>query len=126
MVSAISTAPSTASETATTASAPAKRSAAASTTASSSKTAVPPKTAVSRTASPPAAAASSTTSGTEAENLLAAVYATTVAGKNYSGSVEESGGEYSASVPNLPGASASGSSVQSAENNLTLVIDTLV
>jgi len=99
---------------------PAKPSAAASTTASLSKTAV------SRTASSSAAATSTTTSGTGVENLLAAVYSTTVAGRNYSGSVEESDGEYNASVPNLPGASAIGSSVQPAENNLTLVIDTLV
>lgn len=61
-----------------------------------------------------------------AEDTLAAVYSATVGGKNYSGSVEQSGGVYSASVPNLPGASASGSSVQAAENNLTLRIDTLV
>jgi hypothetical protein len=49
----------------------------------------------------------------------------TVAGKSYSGSVVESDGEYEASVPNLPGASASGSSIESAENNLAVVIDTL-
>ncbi|MGC1869323.1 MAG: hypothetical protein WA700_00065 [Acidobacteriaceae bacterium] len=57
---------------------------------------------------------------------LSAVYTDTVGGKNYSGSVAESNGEYVASVPNLPGASASGSSVQSAENNLNTVIDALV
>jgi predicted RNase H-like HicB family nuclease len=57
---------------------------------------------------------------------LAASYSTTVGGKNYSGSVEESGGTYVASVGNLPGASASGSSVQSAENNLSIKIDELV
>lgn len=59
------------------------------------------------------------------EATLAAVYSTTVAGKSYSGSVEESGGEYEASVANMPGARASGSSVQSAENNLDIKIDTL-
>ena len=57
---------------------------------------------------------------------MAGVYTDTVGGKSYSGSVAESGGTYTASVPNLPGASASGSSVQSAENNLNVVIDTLV
>ncbi|MGA7708793.1 MAG: hypothetical protein WCD77_13465 [Acidobacteriaceae bacterium] len=57
---------------------------------------------------------------------LSAVYSDTVGGKSYSGSVAESNGEYVASVPNLPGASASGSSVQSAENNLNTVIDALV
>jgi predicted RNase H-like HicB family nuclease len=56
---------------------------------------------------------------------LAASYSTTVAGKNYSGSVEESGGTYTASVPDVPGASASGSSVQSAENNLNIKLDIL-
>ena len=57
---------------------------------------------------------------------LSAVYSDTVGGKSYSGSVAESNGEYVASVPNLPGASANGSSVQSAENNLNTVIDALV
>jgi predicted RNase H-like HicB family nuclease len=57
---------------------------------------------------------------------MAAVYSTSVAGKSYSGSVDESGGEYTASIPNLPGASASGSSLESAENNLNAVIDMLV
>jgi predicted RNase H-like HicB family nuclease len=59
------------------------------------------------------------------EATLAAGYSTTAAGKSYSGSVEESGGEYEASVANMPGASASGSSIQSAENNLDIKIDTL-
>ena len=57
---------------------------------------------------------------------LAASYSTTVGGKNYSGTVEESGGTYTASVANLLGAIASGSSIQSAENNLSIRIDTLV
>jgi len=52
-------------------------------------------------------------------------YSTSVAGKSYSGSVEESGGTYTASVPGQPGASANGSSVQSAENNLDAVLDSL-
>jgi predicted RNase H-like HicB family nuclease len=58
--------------------------------------------------------------------MFAAVYTTTIAGKSYSGSVEQSNGEYIGSVPNLPGASASGSSIQSAENNLGAIIDTIV
>jgi hypothetical protein len=49
---------------------------------------------------------------------------TIAAGKNYSGSVEESGGMYLASVPNPPpGVSASGPSVQSAEDNLNIKLD---
>lgn len=54
-----------------------------------------------------------------------ASYSITVGGKNYSGSVEESGGTYIASVPNPPGASAVGSSVQSAEENLNIKLDSL-
>ena len=70
---------------------------------------------------------SQSTSNSEAgEASLAAVYSTTVDGTTYSGSVEESGGEYTASVANLPGASASGSSIQTAEDNLGSIIDTLV
>ena len=57
--------------------------------------------------------------------VLAAVYSTTVDGKSYSGSVEKSNGTYTASVANLPGASASGSSVASAENALGIIISVL-
>jgi len=57
---------------------------------------------------------------------VAASYSATVAGKNYPGSVEEAGGVYIASVPNPPGASASGSSVETAENNLNIKLDALV
>jgi predicted RNase H-like HicB family nuclease len=53
-------------------------------------------------------------------------YSTTVAGKQYSGSVEESDGEYTASVSSLAGATASGSSVTAAENNLNNRINELV
>ena len=66
-------------------------------------------------------------SASSAAQLMADTYTDTVNGKNYSGSVQqESGGEYTASVPHLPGATASGSSAQSAENNLGTVIDELV
>jgi hypothetical protein len=70
--------------------------------------------------------AQSTSNSSAAEASLAAVYSVTVGGTSYSGSVEESGGEYTASIANLPGASASGSSVQGAEDNLGSIIDTLV
>jgi predicted RNase H-like HicB family nuclease len=49
-----------------------------------------------------------------------------VGGKQYSGSVLESDGEYTASVPDVPGATASGSTEQAAENNLNARIDELV
>jgi predicted RNase H-like HicB family nuclease len=79
------------------------------------------------TSSGAAVSASTQSLSSGAEETQAAVYSTTVAGKNYSGSVvEETGGVYEASVPNMPGATATGSSVQSAENNLSVRIDTLV
>jgi predicted RNase H-like HicB family nuclease len=53
-------------------------------------------------------------------------YSTTVGGTQYSGSVQESGGEYTASVPNLQGATATGATEQAAENNLDARIDELV
>jgi hypothetical protein len=52
-------------------------------------------------------------------------YSTTVAGKTYNANVTKSNGEYTAAASNLPGASASGSSVQAAENNLTTRISIL-
>lgn len=61
-----------------------------------------------------------------ATDSLSATYSTTVGGKSYSGSVSEANGEYTASVPNLPGATATGSSAQAAENNLSAIIDRLV
>jgi len=60
------------------------------------------------------------------EEELVTSYTTTVAGKSYSGSVEKSGSQYTASVGNLAGATASGSSAAAAENNLTVKIDELV
>jgi len=56
---------------------------------------------------------------------LAASYSTTVEGKDYGGTVEESAGTYTASVPIPPGARASGSTIQAAENNLNIILDTL-
>lgn len=53
-------------------------------------------------------------------------FSTTVQGKQYSGSVQESNGQYTASVPGLAGASASGSSITAAENALYIRIDELV
>jgi hypothetical protein len=49
-----------------------------------------------------------------------------VSGKHYSGSVQESNGVYTASASGLAGASASGSSLQAAENNLTTRISEIV
>jgi len=59
-------------------------------------------------------------------DAIATDYSLTVGGKQYSGSVSETGGQYVASIPNLAGVIASGSSVQSAENNLSTRISILV
>lgn len=61
-----------------------------------------------------------------AVETLAAVYTTTVGGQQYTGDIEQSGAEYTASVANLPGVSASGSSVIDAEINLSIRIDEIV
>ena len=50
---------------------------------------------------------------------------TTVAGKNYALSIEQAGDVYIASVPNPPGATATGSSAETAESNLNIKLDTL-
>jgi hypothetical protein len=109
---------------------------------SSAKSAVPARPAVVTvpSAAPGPAAATATTTpqpavrsggsggggGVTASALDAATtYSTTVGGKNYSGSVQESDGVYEASIPNLPGASASGSSAELAETNLDSLISVL-
>jgi hypothetical protein len=61
-----------------------------------------------------------------AANLVSQIYSTTVSGKSYSGSIEQSGGQYVISIPNLLGATASASTAKAAENALTLKIDILV
>jgi hypothetical protein len=58
-------------------------------------------------------------------STLAATYSTTVSGKNYAGSVEKAAGVYIASVPSPPGITASGLSVQTAEDNLNMKLDAL-
>ena len=61
-----------------------------------------------------------------AVDALTSGYSTTVDGKQYAASVVESGGGYTASISSVPGATATGTSEQAAENNLTLRIDALV
>ena len=73
-----------------------------------------------------AASTSSAASSGSVADTLAAVYSTTVGGVQYNGSVEQSGNEYSVSIPNLPGATASGSSILSVENKLANRIDEIV
>jgi predicted RNase H-like HicB family nuclease len=97
-----------------------------------------PSFSIDQESAPPAAAQSSApafsaSSVAEIQNssasaevaTIAATYSTTVAGKSYGASVEESGGVYTASVPMPPGLSASGASIESAELNLSIVLDTL-
>jgi hypothetical protein len=59
---------------------------------------------------------------------LAAVYTTSVAGHDYLGMVQQTAGEYVASAadPPAPPITGTGSSIQAAENNLTVVIDEMV
>jgi hypothetical protein len=57
---------------------------------------------------------------------IPASYTTNAGGKSYSASVEEAGGVYVASVEVPPEASATGSSVQAAEDSLSARIDALV
>jgi hypothetical protein len=112
------------SSTATAASkAPATTAAASAAPAKAIATAASPKPAA---PAAPHGGGSGSTASSAAEELVIATYSTTVGGKSYSGSVQEqAGGQYVASVPNLPGATASGSSIQAAEDNLGLVINIL-
>jgi len=101
-----------------TATAPASKATTAAATPAPAAPAVSTKTA--------ATAAPHSGGGSPVEDLVSATYSTTVGGKSYSGSVQEqAGGQYVASVPNLPGATAGGSSIQAAEDNLGLVINIL-
>ena len=111
-------------------SSPAARPASAKALPSTASTSAAPATAPPSTAAPARsshshAAQARGASGSAAETMVT-IYSTTVAGKQYSGSVEEANGEYTASVPNLAGATASGSSAEAAENNLNARIDELV
>jgi hypothetical protein len=75
---------------------------------------------------PPAALPQAASSTSSAASLVNMIYSTNVGGKSYSGNIKQSGGTYQITVPNLPGATASGSTLQSAENALNIKIDTLV
>lgn len=92
------------------------------TVAAATSAPAPAKAATSHAAPAPSPSASSAA----AVETLAAVYSTTVGGKQYTGDIEQSGAEYTASVANLPGVSASGSSVIDAEINLSTRIDEIV
>jgi hypothetical protein len=72
------------------------------------------------------AATAAAAAAAAAVDALTSGYSTTVDGKQYAASVVESGGGYTASISSVPGATATGTSEQAAENNLTLRIDALV
>jgi hypothetical protein len=59
------------------------------------------------------------------EQALAAVYTTSVAGHQYAATVQQTDGQYLASAadPPSPPVTGVGSSIQSAEANLTLMLD---
>ncbi len=57
--------------------------------------------------------------------LLSSTYSTNVGGKSYAANISQSKGVYTLSVPNLPGASVTGSSLSAAESALNLRIDLL-
>ena len=79
----------------------------------------------SATGAAPIQSASTQAASAAAASLVSQTYSTTVAGKSYSASIQESNGEYVISVPNLPGATATASSAQAAENALNIKIDVL-
>lgn len=68
----------------------------------------------------------SSTVSTQAQvSALEASFSATVGGKNYPESIAESAGVYVASVPNPPGQTATGATIESAEYNLQVKLDTL-
>lgn len=71
------------------------------------------------------ASTASISAATASQLMTDVAFSTTVDGKSYSASVSYSNGEYVASDPGLSGAEATGTSLQSAENNLTTRIDIL-
>ena len=77
-----------------------------------------------QSAPPPPSAASAVSAAIS--SLVSSTYSTSVGGKSYSANISQANGTYSLSVPNLPGASVSGSSLSAAESALTVKIDTLV
>jgi hypothetical protein len=73
---------------------------------------------------PHSAASNRVSSGLQA--VLAGEYSTTAGGKTYGAYVEQGPNGYEATVPNLPGATATGSSVQAVEYDLGNLISFFV
>jgi hypothetical protein len=66
------------------------------------------------------ASAASISASTTSQLMTNVAFSTTIDRKSYSADVTYSNGEYVASDSNLAGADATGASLQSAENNLTI------
>jgi hypothetical protein len=82
--------------------------------------------AASRTSVAAAQGGSTLTTGQIAQEELVSGYAMTVGKQQYAADVEESNGNYTISVENLVGGTATGNTELAAENNLQLRIDELV
>jgi hypothetical protein len=120
---------STARQPAKTATAPVPQAASAAPPVAQTTSATPPPANTSVKSAPAAAPVQPTApqaASDAAASLVSQIYSTSVGGKSYSGSVVQSDGQYEVSIPNLPGATASASTAQAAENALTLKIDILV
>ena len=91
-----------------------------------STTPSPSKSAAALTAPSTASTQAAASVSSAVASQITAGYTTTIAGKTYSGKIAQSGGTYEISVPNLPGATVSGSNLQAAEIALTVKIDALV
>jgi hypothetical protein len=63
---------------------------------------------------------------TATSTLASSTYSTSAGGKSYSANISQSNGTYTLSVPNLPGASVSGASLNAAESALSVKVDSLV
>lgn len=92
------------------------------TTVAAGSSATAPKSAP-KIAAAPAQSVSSAASTVSA--LVSSTYSTNVGGKSYAANISQSKGVYTLSVPNLPGASVTGSSLSAAESALNLRIDLL-
>jgi hypothetical protein len=71
------------------------------------------------------AKSTATATATATAILADSSYSTSVGGKSYAGNVSKSNGTYTISVPNLPGATVSASSLSAAEVALNTRIDVL-
>jgi len=93
-------------------------------TAPTNSASIEPKSGSGQSFAPPQSEAAAVNTATS--TLESSSYSTSVGGKSYSANISQANGTYTLSVPNLPGASVSGSSLSAAESALSVKIDTLV